>query len=69
MPAQQSPPGRVNPDGWLSVADVAEQLNVKEDTLRSWMRRGKGPHHYKLGVNLIRLRQADVDAWMESRRA
>ena len=48
---------------WYSVQRLAKVLDVKEDTIRSWVRRGSGPKHYKLG-SLTRFRVEDVDEWL-----
>jgi excisionase family DNA binding protein len=53
--------------GWVTVDDAADMLGVKPGTLRSWLRRGDGPPHYRLG-GLIRLRGREVAAWRESQR-
>jgi len=55
------------PDPWMTVAEVATAYGVKENTLRSWLRRGVGPAHYRMN-GMIRLRTTDVAAWFEDCR-
>lgn len=49
----------------LTVAQVAEYLQVPVQTLYLWRHKGTGPRHVKMGRHL-RYRQADLDAWVES---
>lgn len=67
MHAQAITAPPANDREWYSVRTLARHLDVKEDTLRSWVRRGIGPKHYKLG-NLVRFRAEDVDEWITSAR-
>jgi excisionase family DNA binding protein len=54
-------------DRLLTVAQVAATLQVDEDTVRRWLRAGR-----LLGTNLgsragYRVRQSDLDAFLEAR--
>jgi excisionase family DNA binding protein len=53
---------------WLTIAQLSEQTGIKPSTIRSWICRGIGPPYYKLGASMVRFRQSDIDAWVESRR-
>ncbi|HKZ21209.1 MAG TPA: helix-turn-helix domain-containing protein [Acidimicrobiia bacterium] len=46
--------------------EVAAYLRVKEQTLRVWITRKKGPPHIKI-EGATRYRWADVKAWIEER--
>lgn len=54
-------------DRWLSVADIAEHLGVKRDTVYKWIDRKEMPAH-KVG-RLWKFKQDEVDAWVRSGRA
>jgi excisionase family DNA binding protein len=45
---------------------IAEYLQMPEKTLADWRSKGIGPRYSKVGKH-VRYRQADVDAWLESR--
>ena len=49
----------------LSPNQLAENLGVKPFTLLQYRMNGKGPKYITLG-HLVRYRQEDVDAWLES---
>jgi excisionase family DNA binding protein len=55
----------LDPDKWLTVSEAGLAMRVKENTLRSWLRRGAGPPFYRLGGRTIRLKAGDVAAWIE----
>ncbi len=48
----------------LTVADVAEWLNVAEGTLRYWRHTHRGPRSLTLQGG-VRYRACDVEAWLE----
>lgn len=52
---------------WLSLAEIAEYLGVKRDTLHKWIER-KGMPAHKLG-RLWKFKQSEVDAWVRSGKA
>lgn len=47
--------------------EVAGLFGISEATLRLWRRHGSGPRYFLAGPRLIRYRQSDLDAWVESR--
>lgn len=51
---------------FLDTIEAAEYLGLKRTTLEAWRCRGEGPKFAKLG-RAVRYRQADLDAWVESR--
>ena len=53
-------------DRFLSLAQVAEMLQVSMRTLDRYRRAGTGPDYYRFG-NRVRYRQRDVTAWAEAR--
>ena len=46
---------------------AAHYVGVARQTLEKWRVAGGGPVFYKIGA-LVRYRQADLDAWLDSRR-
>ena len=52
---------------WLSVADIAEYLGVKRDTVYKWIERKRMPAH-KVG-RLWKFKLDEVDAWVRSGKA
>lgn len=53
-------------DRWLTVAQVAEELQVHEETVRRWLRQGRLEGHNFSGRTGYRIRQSAVAAFMES---
>jgi len=53
-------------DRWLSVADIAEYLGVKKDTVYKWIAR-KGMPAHKVG-RLWKFKRAEVDLWVRDDR-
>ena len=49
---------------WLSVERIARELDVSEETVRNWIRRGQ-LKAYKFGRD-YRIKQTDFDAFVES---
>ena len=49
--------------GLLMPAELAEMLNVSEDTLREWRRNRIGPDFVKTGKSVV-YREADVQSWL-----
>lgn len=58
----------LDPDAWVSVSEVCDELRVNENTFRAMLRRGTGPRHYRIGRG-IRLRVSDVRCWVAGRAA
>jgi excisionase family DNA binding protein len=52
---------------WLSVAEIAEYLGVKPDTVYKWITRKSMPAH-KLG-RLWKFKTDEVDEWIVTGRA
>jgi predicted DNA-binding transcriptional regulator AlpA len=53
-------------DKLLTPEAVAERIGVTEKSLTNWRGAGTGPAFVRAG-RLIRYREADVTAWIESR--
>ncbi len=51
-------------DRWLSVADIAEYLGVKKDTVYKWLSKGTIPAH-KVG-RLWKFKRDEVDEWVRT---
>lgn len=52
---------------WMSVAEIAEYLGVKRDTIYKWIER-KGMPAHKVG-RLWKFKQNEIDAWVRSGKA
>lgn len=50
--------------GLLKPAELAEMLDVSEDTLREWRRLKTGPDFVKAGKSVM-YRECDVQKWLE----
>ena len=51
-------------DRWLSVAEIADHLGVKRDTLYKWITRRAMPAH-KVG-RLWKFQRDEVDSWVRN---
>ncbi|NKC17051.1 MAG: excisionase family DNA-binding protein [Gammaproteobacteria bacterium] len=51
-------------DRWLSVAEIADYLGVKRDTLYKWIERKNMPAH-KVG-RLWKFRKDEIDMWVRT---
>jgi predicted DNA-binding transcriptional regulator AlpA len=56
---------RIAGDGWVTVAVLADALEIKQSTIRSWIRRGIAPPHYKLG-SMVRFRAPEIRVWLDA---
>jgi excisionase family DNA binding protein len=52
---------------WLSVAEIAEHLGVKPDTIYKWIERKQLPAH-KVG-RLWKFMASEVDEWVRAGKA
>lgn len=50
---------------WVSVDDLADELQIPKSTIYGWKSRGLGPTWARVGKHL-RARRVDVDAWLDS---
>lgn len=53
-------------DRWLTVAQVAEQLQVHEETVRRWLRQGRLEGHNFSGRTGYRIRESAVEKFMNA---
>ena len=53
-------------DRWLTVAQVAEMLQVHEETVRRWLRQGRLEGQNFSGRTGYRIRQSAVEAFMHA---
>ena len=65
MPAKS--PANVRPEQFATGADIAELLDVPEQTLAQWRYLGKGPDFIKIGRH-VRYDWADVRRWLATRK-
>ena len=52
----------------LTPAEVAERVGVSTATLRSWRWKKAGPAYVKVSAQTVRYPEAELDAWLDSRR-
>lgn len=53
-------------DRWLTVAQVAHELQVHQETVRRWLRQGRLEGHNFSGRTGYRIKQSAIAAFMES---
>ena len=51
---------------WVNLEDVAEHLNLSQDTVRTWIKEGKLPA-YKAGKR-YKFKISEVDEWVRTGR-
>jgi len=66
--SRQNQGGRASAPELLTDQQAAEILSVEPRTIRLW-RQTRGLPHIKITSKVIRFRRADLDAWLERRRA
>ena len=52
-------------DRWLTVAEIVEKLQVHEQTVRRWLRDGKLPGRNFGGRTGYRIRERDLETFLE----
>lgn len=52
---------------WLTLRQLADELNVSYETVRKWRARGTLPRCTKLPNRQIRVHREDLDLWLEAR--
>ncbi|MET8824760.1 helix-turn-helix domain-containing protein [Streptomyces sp. NPDC004610] len=50
---------------WVSVDDLADELQISKSTIYGWKTRGLGPAWVRVGKHL-RARRTSVDAWLDA---
>jgi excisionase family DNA binding protein len=54
-------------DNWYTVEEIAERLKVTDQTVRRWLKSGELRGHNFSGRTGYRIREADVNAFLEQR--
>lgn len=49
---------------WVSVEDLADELQIPKSTIYGWKSRGLGPRWSRVGKHL-RARRTEVDFWLD----
>jgi excisionase family DNA binding protein len=52
--------------GHLTVDEFCEEFDIARSTFDDWRAKGRAPRCLKLPNRQLRIRRADVDAWLES---
>ena len=58
----------MNSEDWLSLKQIASELQIPERTLHYYKSQGDFPEIFKFGARHQRVRRADFERWVESRR-
>jgi excisionase family DNA binding protein len=53
----------------LRARDVAELLDMSTETVLRWHRSGKLPGGYRLGSNVLRFSEAEIETWLTGTRS
>ena len=51
---------------WLTMSEVMEELGVSRSTVDGWRKDARCPKFTKLPSGGLRLRRADLDAWLDA---
>jgi excisionase family DNA binding protein len=54
-------------DEWLSIGQIAEELQVSRSTVYYWRQTGTAPRATRLPNGELRVRRSWLDAWLEER--
>ena len=57
--------GNASAENLLSLAEASIILGVSPFTLRTWLAKGSGPPHLRVG-RLIKIRRASLEAWLKT---
>lgn len=62
-PGRRSPRAATCGHVWVSVDDLADELQIPKSTIYGWKARGLGPTWVRVGKHL-RAKRTTVDAWL-----
>lgn len=54
------------PRAMLSVDDICDDLQISRSTFYDWRQKGRAPKCVRLPNGALRVRRADLDAWLSS---
>ena len=57
----------MNTEGWMTLAEIAQHLQVREETIHRWIRSKNMPAH-RVG-RIWRFKASEVDEWVRSGEA
>ena len=52
-------------DRWIGIEDASIYLGVNKDTIRNWIKKGKGIPAHKIG-KLWKFKKSELDNWVKS---
>jgi predicted DNA-binding transcriptional regulator AlpA len=61
------PSGKPSPRDKLTVGEVCAELQIAQSTFYEWRAKGTGPRCIKLPNGQLRVRRADLEAWLDAR--
>ncbi len=53
---------------YLRADEVAARTGIRESTLRSWRRAGKGPRWQRMGIKSVRYPESGVQQWVDEQQ-
>ena len=57
---------RPGPRAHLTITDVCDELGIARSTFYDWRAKQRAPRCIKLPNGELRIRRADLDAWLDS---
>lgn len=61
------PFGKPRPRDKLTVGEVCAELQIAQSTFYEWRTKGTAPRCIKLPNGQLRVRRADLEAWLDAR--
>ena len=52
-------------DKWIGIEEAADYLGVNKDTIRNWIKKGRGIPAHKIGKQW-KFKIGELDAWVKS---
>lgn len=56
------------PSNYLTAAEAASHLRLSPSLLAKWRHYGRGPTYFKPSSKVVLYKQADLDAWIGTKR-
>src|SRR5262249_24181495 len=67
-PSRDSGSNALREQTYLRAAEAAAFLHLNEKLLAKWRHYGRGPAYYKPAAKTVLYAQADLDAWLQTKR-
>jgi excisionase family DNA binding protein len=66
-PSTRPEPTRTTGREQVTIAELCAELKISRSTFYDWRAKGRAPHCLKLPNGDLRIRRADLDAWLDTR--